>query len=105
VIDTRNKFGLPAIEHSINSCILVLNVSIEGQEIVIGAVVDSVQEVMEINENSIQSVPSIGAKYRTEFIQGMIKVQEQFIMMLNLDLIFTSDEMALLEGAAGQVSV
>jgi purine-binding chemotaxis protein CheW len=105
VIDTRIKFGLPTVDDSINTCILVLNISIEGKEVVLGAVVDSVQEVMEINESTIQSVPSVGAKYKTEFIQGMIKVQEQFIMILNLDLVFTSDEMTLLEGITDQVSI
>jgi purine-binding chemotaxis protein CheW len=102
VIDTRNKFGLPSTEDTINSCILVLNISIEGKEVVLGAVVDAVQEVMEIDENTIQSVPSVGARYKTEFIQGMIKVQERFIMILNLDLVFTSDEMTLLEGISEQ---
>jgi purine-binding chemotaxis protein CheW len=98
VIDTRIKFGMPAIVDTINTCILVLNISIEGREVVLGAVVDAVQEVMEIDENTIQAVPSVGAKYKTEFIKGMIKVQEHFIMILNLDLVFTTDEMTLLEG-------
>jgi purine-binding chemotaxis protein CheW len=100
VIDTRIKFGLPTVVDTINSCILVLNISIEGRDVVLGAVVDAVQEVMEIDENSIQSVPSVGAKYKTEFIKGMIKVQEHFIMILNLDLVFTTDEMTLLEGVS-----
>ena len=105
VIDTRNKFGLPATTDTINSCILVLNISIEGKEVVLGAVVDAVQEVMEIDESQIQAVPSVGAKYKTEFIQGMIKVNERFIMILDLDLVFTSDEMNVLEGIAEQTSI
>jgi purine-binding chemotaxis protein CheW len=100
VIDTRTKFGLPKIDDTINSCILVLNIAIEGREVVLGAIVDAVQEVMEIDENSIQAVPSVGARYKTEFIKGMIKVQERFIMILDLDMVFTSDEMTLLEGVS-----
>jgi purine-binding chemotaxis protein CheW len=105
VIDTRTKFGLPTAADTINSCILVLSISLEGKEVVLGAVVDAVQEVMEIDETGIQSVPSVGARYKTEFIQGMIKMQEQFIMLLNLDLVFTSDEVNLLEGIKEQTTI
>ncbi len=102
VIDTRSKFGLPTTEDTINSCILVLSISIEEKEVMLGAVVDAVQEVMEIDESVIQALPSVGAKYKTEFIKGMIKLQDQFIMMLNLDLVFTTDEVTLLEGITEQ---
>jgi len=98
VIDTRNKFGLPQVDDTVNSCILVLNISIEGKDLMLGAIVDAVQEVMEIDESTIQDLPSVGAKYNTDFIQGMVKLNDQFIMILNLDLVFSSDEVALLEG-------
>jgi purine-binding chemotaxis protein CheW len=98
VIDTRNKFGLPSVDDTVNSCILVLNIDLEGKEIVLGAIVDEVQEVMEIDPAAIQALPTVGAKYKTEFIEGMVKQHEQFIMVLNLNLVFTSDEVSLLEG-------
>ena len=97
VIDTRNKFGLPAVDDSVNTCILVLNVSIEGKDLTLGAVVDAVQEVMEIDEASIQALPSVGSKYNSEFIDGMLKLNDEFIMILNLDLVFSSEEVALLD--------
>ena len=97
VIDTRTKFGLPQEEDTINSCIIVLDVEMEGQSIIIGSVVDAVQEVMEIEENQIQPAPSVGSKYKTEFIEGMVKVQDQFIMMLNLDKVFSSSEVSILQ--------
>ena len=97
VIDTRNKFGLPAVDDSVNTCILVLNVSIEGKDLTLGAVVDAVQEVMEIDETSIQALPSVGSKYNSEFIDGMLKLNDEFIMILNLDLVFSSEEVALLD--------
>jgi purine-binding chemotaxis protein CheW len=96
VIDTRAKFGLPATDDTVNTCILVMNIAMEGRDIILGAVVDAVQEVMEIDESSIQSVPTVGARYKTEFIEGMVKLNEQFIMVLNLDLVFTSEEVAIL---------
>ncbi len=97
VIDMRAKFGLDAITDTVNSCIVVMSISIESQSIVLGAVVDGVQEVMEIEPKAMQAAPSVGAKYRTEFIEGMVKLNDQFIMILNLDLVFSNEEAILLQ--------
>ncbi|MFA6401969.1 MAG: chemotaxis protein CheW [Salinivirgaceae bacterium] len=71
VIDTRIKFGMPATELDTNTAILVLNIHIEGKEVKLGAIVDSVDEVIELDESQIQQPPSIGVKYKSEFILGM----------------------------------
>jgi purine-binding chemotaxis protein CheW len=102
VIDTRTKFGLPQEEPTVNSCIIVMNLTIEGQSISIGAIVDAVQEVMEIGEASIQSAPSVGSKYKTEFILGMVKLEDQFIMILDLDKGFSNEEVSILQEASIQ---
>ncbi|MBL0740616.1 chemotaxis protein CheW [Chryseolinea lacunae] len=100
VIDTRIKFGFDKIEDNVNTCIMVLNVEIENQTISIGALVDAVQEVIEIDPSTIQQPPSIGAKYKTEFIEGMIQMNEHFIMLLNLNLVFNTEEMSILQHVA-----
>lgn len=97
VIDARLKFGLSKADDTVNTCILVLSIKLEESRIMIGALVDAVQEVLEIEKESIQPAPSIGSKYRTEFIQGMIKQNEQFIMLIDLDLIFSDTELTLLQ--------
>ncbi|HMI66484.1 MAG TPA: chemotaxis protein CheW [Cyclobacteriaceae bacterium] len=97
VIDMRAKFGLPTVPDTVNSCIVVMNISLEAQTIVLGAVVDDVQEVMEIEPESIQAAPTVGTKYRTGFIEGMTKLNDQFIMILNLDLVFSDEEAILLQ--------
>jgi purine-binding chemotaxis protein CheW len=99
VIDSRVKFGLPPTDDTISTCIIVLNIQLEGQEIILGLIVDAVKEVVEIDKTSIQSVPEIGSKYRSEFIEGMVKSDEQFIMLLNIDLLFSSDEANILQDA------
>lgn len=96
VIDTRKKFGLQSIPDSVNTCIIVMNLVIDGQPISIGAIVDAVQEVMEINPDNVQPAPSVGSKYRAEFIQGMVKFNDQFIMMLDLDMVFSNEDMVIL---------
>jgi purine-binding chemotaxis protein CheW len=95
VIDTRIKFGMPATEFTVNTCIVVLNVQINDETTVVGAMVDSVSEVFEIEENQVQPSPTIGAKYQADFIQGMIKEKDQFMMLLDIDKVFTSNEMEL----------
>lgn len=97
VIDTRVKFGLDKTDDTVNTCILVMNLESEKQKIMLGALVDAVQEVREIEQSSIQPAPSIGSKYRSEFIEGMVKVNDQFVMILNLALVFTTDEVSIIQ--------
>jgi purine-binding chemotaxis protein CheW len=97
VIDTRSKFGLEPTADTINTCIIVMNLAIDDQQISIGAVVDAVQEVMEISDNDIQPAPSVGSRYKAEFIQGMVKYNDQFIMKLDVDKVFSSDEANILQ--------
>lgn len=97
VIDTRQKFGLTKIDDTVNTCIMVLQVQVEEQRILIGALVDAVQEVLEIDRTSIQQPPSIGSKYKTEFIDGMVKLNDHFIMLLNLDKVFNGEDISILE--------
>jgi purine-binding chemotaxis protein CheW len=97
VIDTRLKFGLEKTSDTINTCIMVLNIELDSQRLLIGALVDAVQEVLEINPDTVQQPPSIGSKYKSEFIKGMIKMNDQFIMMLDLDKVFSTDEASILQ--------
>lgn len=97
LIDTRIKFDMPETEYTPNTCILVLDIDLNGEPVHVGALVDSVQEVIEIDDSQIQPPPSIGSKYRSEFIEGMAKINEEFIMLLNMDLIFSTSELSLLK--------
>jgi len=92
VIDTRIKFGMESTSYTVNTCIVVLNIDVNEENIVVGALVDSVSEVFEIEESQIQPSPTIGSKYHADFIQGMIKEKDQFMMLLNIDKVFTVDE-------------
>jgi purine-binding chemotaxis protein CheW len=99
VIDSRIKFGLPSVEDTVSTCIIVMNIQIENQEITLGIIADAVKEVVEIDKTSIQALPEIGSKYRSEFIEGMVKSDDQFIMILNIDLLFSSQEANILQDA------
>lgn len=92
VVDTRIKFGMGATEVSSNTCVLVLEITAGSKCLKIGALVDSVEEVLEITEQEIKPSPTIGSKYKTDFIKGMVQNDDGFIMILNMDNIFSTDE-------------
>ena len=73
LIDTRIKFEMEETVYTTNTCILVLDINMNGESVHVGALVDSVQEVFEFDDRQIQPPPSIGTKYKSEFIEGMAK--------------------------------
>jgi len=93
VMDMRLKFGMPIIEKTVNTCIIVVEVSFDGETTVLGALVDSVQEVFELEAGQIEPPPRFGAKLRTEFIKGMGKRDGQFIIILDIDKVFSAEEL------------
>ncbi len=97
LIDTRIKFEMDETVFTANTCILVLDINVNGDSVHVGALVDSVQEVLEIDDANIMPPPNIGTKYKSEFIEGVAKVGEEFIMILDMDLIFSTDELSLLK--------
>jgi len=85
VVDTRIKFGMTPTEYTTNTCIVVMEVDMEGDIVQVGA-------LLEIEESQIQPPPSIGSKYKSEFIYGMAKLDDRFIMLLDMEKVFSSDE-------------
>lgn len=93
VIDSRIKFKMSPIEFTISTCILVLNIEVDNESIMVGALVDSVLEVFETEDHQIQPSPTIGTRYKADFIQGMIKEKDQFMMLLDIDKVFSSHDL------------
>lgn len=97
LVDTRIKFGMPPLEFTVNTCIIVMEIVVEGESIQLGALVDAVLEVLEVDESTVQSSPTIDAKYKLEFIKGMIHIEEKFIMLLNIDEVFSLENIEQLK--------
>ena len=93
VIDLRLNFGMQCTEQTVNTCIIVVEVNLNGETIVLGVLADSVQEVLDLEPQQIEPAPKIGTKLRTEFIRGMGKRDEQFIIILDIDKVFSGDEL------------
>ncbi|MBN1253067.1 MAG: purine-binding chemotaxis protein CheW [Bacteroidales bacterium] len=96
VIDIRMKFNEIISENTKETCILVLEVLIDNEMVEVGAIVDSVEEVIEVKENEIQPPLSVGTKYKSEFITGLLKSKDKFIMILDMDKIFAFDHASML---------
>jgi purine-binding chemotaxis protein CheW len=94
VIDLHMKFGMQQAEQTVNTCIIVVEVAMDGENIVLGALADSVQEVIEMEPSQIEAAPHIGTHLRTEFLKGMGKHNERFVMILDIDKVFSSVELA-----------
>jgi len=101
VVDMRLKFGMPPSERTVNTCIVVVEVALDGEPTVLGALVDSVQEVFELEPDQIEPAPRIGTKLRTEFLLGMGKRDERFLLLLDIDMVFRLEELAMILDAGG----
>lgn len=97
LIDTRIKFGMDPIEMTVNTCVVVIEITVEGETLNIGTLVDEVLEVLEIEKNEIQPSPSIEAQYKLEFIEGMFRKDDDFIMLLNLGEVFSLSEVNFMQ--------
>lgn len=98
VVDLRLCFGMSKTESTRNTCIIVVEVQLEGESTVIGALADSVEEVIDLEPEQIEPAPRIGTQIRTDFIKGMGKHDTQFIMILDIDRVFSAEELATIRG-------
>jgi purine-binding chemotaxis protein CheW len=79
-----------------------VEVTVDGETTVLGALADSVQEVMDLGPGHIEPAPRIGTKLDTEFIKGMGKQDERFIIILDIDKVFSVDELSLVQATQAE---
>jgi purine-binding chemotaxis protein CheW len=97
VVDLSLKFGMEKIERTLDTRIVVMEISLDGEITVIGALADAVHNVMEMETSQIEAAPKIGAKWNTEFIRGIGKHDDEFIIILDVDRIFSVDELSMVQ--------
>jgi len=93
----RLKLNLEAAEETEDTCIIVVEVQVDGEPLIVGALADAVREVSEIRSDQIEPPPRLGTRLNTEFIKGMGKIDEQFLILLDIDRVFNSDELAMVQ--------
>jgi len=96
VIDLSARFGRGKGETKRRSCIVIVEISHQEQQHVIGVAVDAVNAVLDIADADIEPPPNFGAKLRAEFISGMGKVAEKFVIILEIDKVLSVDELSAL---------
>jgi purine-binding chemotaxis protein CheW len=103
VVDLRLKFGLPRATDSVNTRIIVLELEVDGEGAVLGGLADSVHEVIELEPSQITPPPTLATRWRSDFIQGMGRRGDEFIIILDINAVFSTDEL-LAVGAGGVAS-
>jgi purine-binding chemotaxis protein CheW len=97
VVDLRLKFGMPKTDQTVDTCVIITEVNVDGEQTTIGALADSVQEVMDLDPDSIEPAPKIGTGLKTEFIKGMGKHNDGFIIILDIDKLLSSEELSAVQ--------
>jgi len=100
VIDLRLKLGMAAVQRTVNTCIVIVEVEMDGELIQVGALADSVKEVISLEPGEISAPPRLGTKLKTEFIQGMGRREDGFLIILDIDRVLSTDEISLVQGVA-----
>jgi purine-binding chemotaxis protein CheW len=96
VMDLSNRFGKPSTPVVKSTCIVIIEVPTqnEGEHQNMGVVVDSVQAVLEIPTSEIEPSPSFGTKIRSDFIEGIAKVNGKFVILLNVNRVLSTEEIS-----------
>jgi len=103
VVDMRLKFGMAKTEQTVNTCVIITEVTVDGETTVLGILADSVQEVMGLESESIAPAPKIGTKLNNEFIRGMGKKGNAFIIIFDIDKIFSMDELISVQPSQAEI--
>ncbi len=102
VVDLRLKLGMPKTDKTVDTCVIITEVRMNGDATTVGALADSVQEVMDLDPEHIESAPRIGTGLNTDFIKGMGRHGERFIIILDIDKVFSAGELAAIPAAASE---
>ncbi len=96
VVDLRLKFGMEQIENTRRTSIIVIQVDQDGGQVTMGLIVDDVSEVIDIDGHNIEPAPAFGADVETDFIKGLGKIDQKVVILLDVDKMLSSDDVAML---------
>jgi len=100
VVDLGVRFGMGEIVESVDTCIIVVDVELDGERTMLGAMVDGVDEVFELPERALEPAPKMGTKLQTEFVRALGRRDDGFIIVLDADRVFSADEIVAVRKAA-----
>jgi purine-binding chemotaxis protein CheW len=85
VVDLAARFGLEESEITRRSCIVMVELTVDGASIVVGIIADAVSQVLDLAESDIEPAPSFGTRVDARFIQGMTEAGKKFVIILDVD--------------------
>ncbi len=100
VMDLRLRFGMAESQYTERTCIIVVEMEGTAGTVQIGIVVDAVSEVLNIKGEDIEATPTFGTNLNTEYILGMAKMEGGVKILLDIDKVLNSEELAVLQEAA-----
>ena len=95
VVDLRKKFGMPAIAQTIDSAIIIVEISVEGEFAIIGTLVDEVRGVMNCEVEDLEAPPRFGIRLNSNLVQAIAKVGSEFVVILDTEKVFSEKELWL----------
>ena len=96
VVDLRRKFSMEAMDYTDRTCIVVVETIGDAASVMMGIVVDSVSEVLNIKSSDIEDTPTFGVKLNTQYILGMAKINNAIKILLDIDLVLSKEELEIL---------
>ena len=98
VVDLGLKLGMAPVEKTINTCIMIMEITVDdvAEPVLMGVLTDAVQAVLEIDQDNIEAVPRMGTNLNTDFIHGMARHEEKFLILLDIDKVLASEGEAVL---------
>jgi purine-binding chemotaxis protein CheW len=100
VMDLRLKFGMEEMAYTERTCIIVVEINGQGGSVLIGIVVDTVSEVLNIKGSDIEDAPTFGVRLDTNYILGMAKINCGVKILLDIDKVLSEEEISVLDKAA-----
>ncbi len=100
IVDLRLKFGMEALAYTEKTCIIVVEIAVGSGNMMIGILVDSVSEVLNIKGSDIEDAPNFGTNLDTNYIMGMAKIGGKVKILLHIDRVLNSKELMALKSAA-----
>jgi purine-binding chemotaxis protein CheW len=100
VMDLRLRCGMPPIDYTERTCIIVVEIAGQSGNILVGIVVDAVSEVLNIKAADIEKTPTFGTKLNTDYILGMAKMEGGVKILLDIDQVLSRDELSVMSEAA-----
>lgn len=104
VVDLAVKFGMPETVVTNRACVVIVEINLDGEQTVMGIMTDSVNQVVEFAEGSIEAPPSFGTRMKVEYLLGVGKIGNKFALILDIDRVLSASEILTatknLEGAS-----